>query len=437
MLGASLGLAVVLVLHADPAPAEAVEEEIPVHRDPIRFDIGAKVDLRSGQPEGIPSNSLTDVEVDPYLAVRIPFHAGSLTLAYEPRLFLVLQEYPPPQAGQDAERVAYLNRARLLLDLAPGPRWRIYVEGRFAYGKNDFLPLSTVITPTTGTGAPPNTPGTTPTAPTPAPGQSTLPDTRFLPIIGIDASLGLVYSLSTRLGWRLAGGYTYSGGADVSVRTTLPLQKGPHGQTGIDWSASREDTLTILLDASNLRFSSGPQSTIVTLTTGWTHAWDHNLGTDLLLGIGGIHALTPPTPGIPGVHNAAYPVGGVGIRYTWGTRAFVWDNGLTFLAAPSPDRLSGAVNERLSLALRSSFSPIKQLVFDVTGVGSRAIDADQRDTRLETKATYLLGPQFGVSLGARLAWLEGSTLLGPQGFGWLAFISVGTSGGTNLFGDSK
>jgi hypothetical protein len=264
MLAASLGVAVVLVLHADPAPAEVVEEEIPGHRDPVRFEIGAKVDLRSGQPEGIPSNSLTDVEVDPYLAVRIPFHAGSLTLAYEPRLFLVIREYPP----QEAEKVAYLNRARLVLDLTPGPRWRIYVEGRFAYGKNDFLPLSTVITPTNGTGAPPTTPGTTPTAPTPAPGQSTLPDTRFLPIIGIDASLGLVYSLSTRLGWRLAGGYTYSGGADVSVRTTLPLQKGPHGQTGLDWSASREDTLTFLLDASNLRFSSGPQSTMVTLPTG-------------------------------------------------------------------------------------------------------------------------------------------------------------------------
>jgi hypothetical protein len=127
----------------------------------------------------------------------------------------------------------------------------------------------------------------------------------------------------------------------------------------------------------------------------------------------------------------------VGVRYTWGTRAFVWDNGLTFLAAPSPDRLSGAVNERLSLALRSSLSPLKELVFDATGVASRAIDADQRDIRIETKATYLLGPQFGVSLGARLAWLQGSTLLGPQGFGWLAFISVGTSGATNLFGDAK
>src|SRR5262249_56287251 len=141
---------------------------------------------------------------------------------------------------------------------------------------------------TRGTGERAVAAGTAPTAPRPAPGQSTLPDTRFLRIVGIDASAGFVYSLSPRLGWRFSGGYTYSGGADASVRTTLPLQKGPHGQTGLEWSASRADTLTFLLDGSNLRFSSGPQSTIAPLSMAWTHAWDRNLRTDLLLRGGGV-----------------------------------------------------------------------------------------------------------------------------------------------------
>src|SRR5262249_5983596 len=301
MLGASLGVAVVLLLHADPAPVE-VEAAPVVRAEPVRFDIGAKVDVRSGQPEGTTGTSLTDVEIDPILAVPLPFRSASLPVAYEPRLFLVIREYPP----HEAQKVSYLHRGRLVLDASPEPRWRLYVEGRFTYGENDFLPLSTVLTPTPGTGAPPVTPGTTPTAPTPAPGQSTLPDTRFLRIVGIDASAGFVYSLSPRLGWRFSGGYTYSGGAAASGPTTLPpptlpLQKGPHGQTGLEWSASRADTLTFLLDGSNLRFSSGPQSTIATLSMAWTHAWDRNLGTDLLLGVGGIHATVPPTPGIPGV----------------------------------------------------------------------------------------------------------------------------------------
>ena len=84
MLGASLGLAL-LVLHADPAPTEVVEEEEPPrHADPIRFEVGAKLDVRSGQPEGIPGNSLTDLEIDPYVALRLPFRAGAFTIAYEP-----------------------------------------------------------------------------------------------------------------------------------------------------------------------------------------------------------------------------------------------------------------------------------------------------------------------------------------------------------------
>src|SRR5262252_8179968 len=170
MLGASLGLAVLLVLHGDPAPVEV--EEAVVRPEPVRFEAGARVDLRSGQPQGNPSNSLTDLEIDPVVALRVPFRLGSLTLAYEPRLFILIEEYPP----QEVQKVSYLNRGRVVLDSTPGPRWRAYLEGRFAYGENDFLPLSTVAPPVTGTGAPPVQPGTTPTAPTPAPGQSTLPD---------------------------------------------------------------------------------------------------------------------------------------------------------------------------------------------------------------------------------------------------------------------
>jgi len=352
-----------------------------------------------------------------------------LTVSYEPRLYVLVQQYP----AQEGQAVSYLNRGRLVLDTTPGPRWRTHVEGRFAFGKYDFLPLSTVATPVPGTGAPPVTPGTTPTAPTPAPGPSTVPDVRIVDVIDLDGSAGFVYSLSPRWNWRLSAGYLYYGGANVEVRTTLPLQKGPHGSTGLAWSPSRSDTVAFSLDGSNLRFSSGPQSTIATLSTTWTRAWGRSIGTDLLVGVGGIHATSPSAP----ANNSVYPVGGLGLRYTWATRSASWQNRLTFLAAPSPDRLTGAVNQRLSAGLQSALSPFRQLVIEVTGTGSRSIDVPQRDIRLEGSATYVLGPQLGITLGGRAAWLEGSTLLGPQGFGWLAFLSVGSSGGTSLFGDSE
>src|SRR5262245_9786040 len=204
MLG--FGLVVLLVVRAAEAPVE-VEEHI-VKAEPVRFDASARLELRGGQPGGSSGTSLADMEIDPVAAIRLPFRSGSLTLSYEPRLFIVIREYPP----QGAQKVSYLNRGRLILDTTPGPRWRVYAEGRFAFGENDFLPLSTVAAPTPGTGGPPVPPGTTPTAPTPAPGQTSLPDTRFLPFVDLDASAGFVYSLSPRLGWRLAAGYLYSGG---------------------------------------------------------------------------------------------------------------------------------------------------------------------------------------------------------------------------------
>jgi hypothetical protein len=431
MVGVFLGLAISLVLQADQ-PSLEVEETF-ARQEPVRFDLTARIELRSGQSAGVAGSNLTDVEIDPVAAIRFPFRAGSLTLAYEPRLLIVAHEYPP----QQTRTTSYLNRARLVLDTTPSQRWRVYVNGRFSYGENDFLPLSTVVTPTTGTGPPPVPPGTTPTAPSPATGQSTLPNTRILKVIDLDGSAGFVYSVGPRLGWRLSGGYIYSGGATAEVRATLPVQKGPNGSTGLQWSASRDDTMAFDLEGSNLRFSNGPESTIASLSITWTRAWSRSVGTDLLGGIGGIHATAPPAPGVPGVNNAPYPVGGLGLRHVWTTRFVSWQNRVTFLAAPAPDRLSGAVNERLSAGLHSALSPIPKLVLDVTVAASRAIGGTQRDARVEGRATYTLGPQFGVSLGGRMAWLEGSTLLGPQGFGWLALVSVGTSGGTSLFGASE
>src|SRR5215831_9748573 len=155
MLGAPVGLVVLLAVAADGAPAE-VEQRV-VGATPVRVEAGARVELRSGQPSGTSGTSLTDMEIDPTLAVRLPFRLGTLTVAYEPRLFIVVREYPP----QEARKVSYLNRGRLVLDTTPAPRWRLYVEGRFAFGDNDFLPLSTVTAPAPGTGAPPVKPGTT------------------------------------------------------------------------------------------------------------------------------------------------------------------------------------------------------------------------------------------------------------------------------------
>jgi hypothetical protein len=433
MVLASLGLAASLLLGAEPG-ADASLEELIERPEPVRFELGGRVEFRSGQPEGsAPGSNITDMEIDPVAALSGPLRTGSLKLAYDPRIFIILKE-----PTESAQKVSYLHRGYVVLDMKPSPLWRFFIEGRGAYGEYDFLPLSTVIPQTGGTGLPPDqpsTPGSPPTAPTPTPGVSTLPGERFLLVVDVNASAGVVATLSPRVGWLLSAGYLYSGGADVAARSVLPLQKGPRGTTGALWNVTRNDTFSFLLEASDNRFSSGPHSTIANLTTTWSHVWSRTVASDLIGGVGGLHSVIPEVSGNPArTEDKVLPVAGVGLRHAWLTRGAAWRNSLTFQAAPLPDQLNGFVYERLSGVLRSTLSPGEHLTLDVSGGVSASIGIAQRDARFEARATYAFDPHFGVSIGGRAAWLEGSSLL-PTGFGWLAFIAIGTYAGAPLLGN--
>jgi hypothetical protein len=433
MLLAPLGMVAALLVAAEPDKDASLEAVID-RPEPLQFELGARLEFRAGQPEGsAPGSAITDLEIDPLAALRIPLRTGSLSLAYEPRVFITLKE----PIGQPAQDVSYLHRGRLVFDVKPTPLWRFFIEGRGAYGEYDFLPLSTVIPQSGGSGLPPaqpSTPGAPPTAPTPDPGVSTLPGERFLRVIDLHATTGVVASLSPRVSWLFSAGYDYSGGADTEARTQLPLQKGPHGLTGAIWSVTRNDSLAFLLEGSHSRFSSGPQATVGTLTSTWSHVWSRTVATDLIGGIGGFHADVPAVQTSPArTEDKLLPVGGLGLRHAWLTRWASWKNSLTFLAAPLPDQINGLVYERLSAVLRSTLAPGERLLLDVSGGASASIGAPQRDARIEAKGTYLFGPQVGISVGGRVAWLEGSALL-PTGFGWLCLVSIGTYAGSPVLG---
>jgi len=116
------------------------------------------------------------------------------------------------------------------------------------------------------------------------------------------------------------------------------------------------------------------------------------------------------------------------------------------LASPLPDRLSGAVYQRFDGTLISTLMLTERLTFDLTGGASLSLgSAPQgggnpqqsaaglpRDARGEVRITYAFAQEFTVSLGARVAWLRGSSLLGSDGFGWLGFLSISTLMGSPL-----
>ena len=238
MLGASLGLMACLVVQAEPsrepggsAKDESLEQVIQ-REDPVRWELGVRVESRTGRPQSSDASAhLTEVEVDPLAALRVPFRPGEFTISYEPRLVIIAHQTPV----EPTQRAYYLNRGRLVLDIRPDEKWRVFVNARAAYGEYDFSPLSGPATSTSGTGAPPTTPGT-PGPPTPNPGPSTLPEDRFVLAIDLDGSAGMVHFFNPSVGYLLSAGYTYSGGADAAAREQLPLQQGPKASTGVLWT---------------------------------------------------------------------------------------------------------------------------------------------------------------------------------------------------------
>ena len=446
---ASLGLAVSLLLLAEPpepvseqppglsaadTPIERSLQELVERPERWEFDLAARLEFRAGQPDGsAPGTNITDMELDPVVAMRGPLRTGSVTLAYEPRIFITLGQNP----GDAPKTVSYLHRGHFVLDLKPSPLWRWFFEARTAYGEYDFLPLSTVIPQTGGTGLPPTqptVPGAPPVAPRPTPGVSTLPDQRFVLVIDVDASTGVVGGLSPRVSWLLSAGYTYSGGANTEAQALIPLQQGPKAATGVLWSVGPNDNLATLLNGSESNYSSGPEAAVANLTEGWSHVWSRRIATDLIAGIGGFHSVVPAQGTTPGrTENKLLPVLGLAVRDAWVTRAFSWRNSLAFLAAPLPDQINGVVYERLSAVFRSTMAPGEHLLLEVSGGVTDTLTAAQLDARIEGKGTYMFNPQVGISVGGRVAWLQGSSLL-PTGFGWLCFVAVGAYFGSPLVG---
>jgi len=401
------------------------EEEIPVAavQNRPRFEVGTLVEIRSGYPQNTSVRPETNLELHPVLAGRLPLGPGGITLAYDPRIFIVA-------GGSGQDHGYYLHQARLTLDTQT-PRARFFFNAHGGYGEYDFLPLSTVLPPSGGTLPPPQQPGSVPTTqptPTGTPSRGSLPDQRFVNVVSVDGSGGLVYAISRRVSWLASAGYTWAGGADVTARQAYPLHKGPQASTGPIWAMTPRDTLAALIDASYTSFSSGPTSTIVDLSNTWTRSWSQAFQTDLVAGVSGFRSSAPQRSDVSSIR----PLAGFAIRQSWIRPRGGLRNTLQFLASPQPDPVSGEVYERLAANLASTWAVNEHLSFDISGAAAMTVSGPQRDVRVEARISYAFAPELLMSLGGRAAWLEGSNLLGPSGFGWIGFLNLTTFVGSPL-----
>ncbi|MGZ6059574.1 MAG: hypothetical protein ACXWLP_08950 [Myxococcaceae bacterium] len=421
------------------APELEVSQVKPPQGAPLVGEFGARTELRVGEPVGADSPGVnTELEVDPVIGFRYLGRTGGTTLVYEPTLYI---------SSYGTQKVSYLHRARLNLDVRTSDRLELFLNARGAFGQNDFSPLTGVTGAAPGTGTPVPPPGT-PVAGTGAvpPVPGTLPDVRFLEYVDAQVSAGFTYALARGLDWVFSAGYVASGGARVVDRGTLPLQQGPIGQTRLHWTVGPHDIIEPVLVGSHQRFSglpgepeaTGPTSTVLDLVTGWTHGWVPGVETTLAAGASGYHitgvlgAGNTPLPPSSGVRPAAAMV----LRLAWAGRNTTFRNELQALLSPGADRLTGIVNQRIGALLSSRVGFGEALSFTVSGEGTATQNSLQRDARIEGRVTYSPTKEVEVYLGARAAWIRGTSVLGNPAsqwtFGWAGFLGLAGYLGSRL-----
>jgi hypothetical protein len=312
MIGAAYWLSLVLV--ADPTLA--LDASV---RDEIRT--GTAVALGGG-------TSAAGLE-----EVLIPAAQGSwrtgehrFTLRYDPELLI-------PDLGQ-GNHLQALHRGEL--DYIWNSHTRsesLVLTEQIEYGIIDLFGL----TPTSTTA--------NPTAPQLAP---------QLPLQPIPTVIGINYESSNSLAdfrWApsrrttldVGGGYRLNGGADAAAQASFPLEQGPFVVGSLLYAASRRDTLTSRLSATEVGFSSGPTDVLLEADQEASRRLvDHLLGT-VGLGVGAVrYQATSKTSGA----YDGYPEATASLVETLPTSSDrTLTAAVTATVAPLIDRLGGTIFE--------------------------------------------------------------------------------------------
>jgi hypothetical protein len=341
----------------------------------IRWNASVETQARGrNEPagEGATRTGLGELDLHARLELSTQDADGAAALAYLPS-FLVRQ-VAFGVAGEAGNSTRHGGRLELRTRLAPTTL--LTSRTTLDWGLTDFSPLSAQLTPSI---------------------VARLPPERFVRTLAIETMLDVTHAFSRRLQLSASAGLQRSGGAGHDAVEVLPLQVGPMATVSLSWAADRSNTLKLLANASESRFSNGRTSILSGLETDWTlHAFPHTI-LDAAAG-----ATFVRSSGMDFSSSAAYPSGTLGVA---------WDvprspqstlrTSLRVRLAPGVDRLTALAIQTVRAEGRAELTegPLALGVSGAQGHAISGVGAGADDLRFETRASWIVARGWSLEGG--------------------------------------
>jgi hypothetical protein len=340
-----------------------------------------------------------DVEVMPSLALRLLQPGGDIRLGYSPRFTEHALAGPGPAEILHGGffSMAY-RRRRLTLSLTADA----------TYGRLNMLALASTV----GAGSEAR--------------LGAVPARDEFEYAATRSSMAVRFELSKRWALGVLLEYALSGGVGAASRAAMPLQWGPRAEASLEQALSRRAKLVATVGASDVRFSTGPETTGIESKLAMRYSLTRRIDASMAAGVAGTGTQHAPGSGPAG--PTGHPLGEVALAYRIpGARTDHFRVQTTLRMAPTIDRLTGLVDERLELGAGVWWAPSR-------GLSVRALASGVRSTAWrppsalalafgEAACSYEIATTVRIDGGARGLWERALSVTGPLSM-WIGFVGV-------------
>lgn len=340
----------------------------------LRVDGGVRTEsrYRTNDTEGAERLTTAEVSVIPRIGIELTGPDGALGAQYLPTLRApdVLTSLEP-----DVLHVAEL-RGRLRL----APVWTLTTVAGGERGRTDLLAES-------------RRRPTTPEA---------IPTTAVLRYASARVELAVEGTLDPRTSLRLTAGGFAGGGDDQASRLIMPIERRVQAGAGVEWSATRRDTLALQLSGLGAEVANRRDAALGSLTVGWRRALERNVEARIRAGALGSWSAAPGEH----THRALLPTGEVGVTHT--SERHHTSEDLSVRLGAAVDRITGAVEQQVEATASSRWAPVPGWSFGARLGAARGRQGPARSDRgaFELRADWAISAQLTAALGLYGSWQD-------------------------------